>query len=96
MAVAEAGAIPEVKLAELDSARHHLEEQVKRDRMAQAERNRRLHVQIDRVEQLANENAKAVAGLVATLRTFKWIMGLVAALGPASVGAAFAIGRLLH
>jgi heme oxygenase len=90
------GATPAVKLAELDSARHHLESQVKRDRAAQAERNRRFHEQIDRIETQTNGNAQAVAGIVATLRTFKWIMGLVAALGPTSVGAAFAIGRLLH
>lgn len=42
--------MPAVKLAELDSAAHHLREQSDRDRRAQAERNRSFSDRFDRLE----------------------------------------------
>jgi hypothetical protein len=45
------GAVPLAKLAELDSAAHHLREQTDMDRRAQAERNRDFAERFDRVDQ---------------------------------------------
>jgi hypothetical protein len=46
----ERGAVPIAKLAELDSAAHHLREQADRDRRTQAERNRDHADRFDRLE----------------------------------------------
>jgi hypothetical protein len=86
------GAIPEVQLAILESDQHHLREQADIDRRRQAARNRSLSDKLDAVEEATTKNALAVAGIVASLRTLKW---MVATILPTCVAAAWALGRLL-
>jgi hypothetical protein len=93
---AERGAVPLAKLAELDSAAHHLREQADRDRRAQAERNLTFEGRIQRIDEATQANEVAVAGIASSIHTIKWLVGLAIAIGPTAVGAAWALARLIH
>lgn len=101
--MSDTGAVPLVKLAELDSAQHHLREQTDRDRRSQASRNRDFNEMIVRIDLATKENAKAVAvvdravgQIQASMTTVKWLVGVAVGLIPMAVGAAWALGRLIH
>ena len=94
--MSSAGAVPEVRLAELDSAQHHLRDQVDRDRRANAERRQELRRQIDRIEAKTTKHGEAIAGIGSSVKTIKWLVGVAIALAPISIGAAWALGRLIR
>lgn len=50
----DTGAVPLVRLAELDSATHHLREQTNLDRRQQAARNRDVFLQLDALREAGN------------------------------------------
>lgn len=87
------GATPLARLAELDSGMHHVREQTDRDRRAQAARNLGFEAAIQRIDLASQTNAIAVAGIVASLRTVKWMLMSVL---PAAIGVAWSLGRLLR
>lgn len=62
------GAVPAVKLAELESAAHHIREQTDRDRRAQAERNRDFADRFDRVDEAQGNLRLDVARVSDTCR----------------------------
>ncbi len=90
------GAVPEIRLAELDSAQHHLREQVDRDRRANAERRIELRRTIDRIEAKTNSNSETIAAIVSSVKTIKWLVGVAVGLVPMGIGAAWALGRLIR
>jgi hypothetical protein len=97
MSAAESpGAVPIAKLAELDSATHHLRDQADRDRRSNASRFRDMREAIDRIEASTQSNALAVAGLVGGVRALKWMAGIALGLIPVAVGAAWALGRIIR
>lgn len=80
------GAFPLQLQAQIDSARHRLEDQQDRDRQWTAERFRSLDEKIDGV-------GDRVTGLIASAHTLKWMIATVV---PLAVGAAWALGRLIR
>lgn len=96
MSAADPGAVPIVRLAELESAAHHLRDQTDRDRRSQAARNRDFREDITQLRIETADNTKTLAALVATLGTVKWLVGVAIALVPIAVGAAWALGRLIR
>lgn len=91
-----AGAVPIAKLAELESGQRYIRDQVDRDRRAQAERNLSLEDKISRIDETTRQHGKQLAAIGGSVTTIKWLAGIAVALIPTAVGAAWALGRLIH
>lgn len=93
MPEADAGAYPLQKLVELDSAAHHIREDLDRGRQEQASTNVTLRQQLEGLDVRVRAHGEQLAGISSSIRTVMWMIATVV---PAAVGAAWTLARFVR